>query len=77
MFGASLLKIMHYGLAFSFVEIFYLIAAMVIAFVVSLYSIKFLMNYVKNHDFKFFGYYRIVLGVIVLVYFGLMALLGL
>ena len=68
---------MHYGLAFSFVEIFYLIAAMVIAFVVSLYSIKFLMNYVKNHDFKFFGYYRIVLGVIVLVYFGLMALLGL
>ena len=77
MFGASLLKIMHYGLAFSFVEIFYLIAAMVIAFVVSLYSIKFLMNYVKNHDFKFFGYYRIVLGVIVLVYFGLMTLLGL
>lgn len=77
MFGASLLKIMHYGLAFSFVEIFYLIAAMVIAFMVSLYSIKFLMNYVKNHDFKFFGYYRIVLGVIVLVYFGLMALLGL
>ena len=77
MFGASLLKIMHYGLVFSFVEIFYLIAAMVIAFVVSLYSIKFLMNYVKNHDFKFFGYYRIVLGVIVLVYFGLMALLGL
>ena len=77
MFGASLLKIMHYGLAFSFVEIFYLIAAMVIAFVVSLYSIKFLMNYVKNHDFKFFGYYRIVLGVIVLVYFGLIALLGL
>ncbi len=77
MFGASLLKIMHYGLAFSFVEIFYLIAAMVIAFVVSLYSIKFLMNYVKNHDFKFFGYYRIVLGIIVLVYFGLMALLGL
>ena len=77
MFGASLLKIMHYGLAFSFVEIFYLIAAMVIAFVVSLYSIKFLMNYVKNHEFKFFGYYRIVLGVIVLVYFSLMALLGL
>ena len=77
MFGASLLKILHYGLAFSFVEIFYLIAGMLIAFVVSLYSIKFLMNYVKNHDFKFFGYYRIILGVIVLVYFGLMALLGL
>lgn len=77
MFGASLLKIIHYGLAFSAVEIFYLFAGMVIAFVVSLYSIRFLMNYVKNHDFKFFGYYRIILGVIVLVYFGLMALLGL
>ncbi len=77
MFGASLLKILHYGLAFSAIEIFYLIAGMLIAFVVSLYSIKFLMNYVKNHDFKFFGYYRIILGVIVLVYFSLMALLGL
>ena len=77
MFGASLLKIFHYGLAFSFAEIFYLIAGMMIAFVVSLYSIRFLMNYVKNHDFKFFGYYRIILGVIVLVYFGLMSLLGL
>ena len=75
MFGASLLKIVHYGLAFSFAEIFYLIAGMVIAFVVSLYSIRFLMNYVKNHDFRFFGYYRIILGIIVLIYFGLMALL--
>ena len=75
MFGASLLKIVHYGLAFSAVEIFYLIAGMVIAFVVSVYSIRFLMNYVKNHDFRFFGYYRIILGVIVLIYFGLMALL--
>lgn len=77
MFGASLLKIIHYGLAFSAVEIFYLIAGMLIAFVVSVYSIRFLMNYVKNHDFRFFGYYRIILGVIVLVYFSLMALLGL
>lgn len=77
MFGASLLKIIHYGLAFSAVEIFYLIAGMLIAFVVSVYSIKFLMNYVKHHDFRFFGYYRIILGVIVLIYFSLMALLGL
>ena len=77
MFGASLLKIIHYGLAFSALEIFYLIAGMLIAFVVSMYSIRFLMNYVKQHDFKFFGYYRIILGVIVLIYFGLMALLGL
>ena len=75
MFGASLLKIIHYGLAFSAVEIFYLLAGMVIAFVVSLYSIRFLMSYVKNHDFRFFGYYRIILGIIVLIYFGLLALL--
>ena len=77
MFGASLLKIIHYGLAFSVLEIFYLIVGMLIAFVVYMYSIGFLMNYVKQHDFKFFGYYRIILGVIVLIYFGLMALLGL
>lgn len=77
MFGASLLKIIHYGLAFSAVEFFYLFAGMVIAFVVSLYSIRFLLNYVKNHDFRFFGYYRIILGVIVLIYFGLTALLNL
>lgn len=75
MFGASLLKIIHYGLAFSVLELFYMLAAMVIAFVVSMYSIRFLMNYVKQHDFKFFGYYRIVLGIIVLVYFGLTAIL--
>lgn len=77
MFGASLLKIIHYGLVFSPVEYFYLISAMLIAFVVSLYSIKFLMGYVKRHDFKFFGYYRIILGVIVVIYFGLTALLKL
>lgn len=77
MFGASLLKIIHYGLAFTGFEFFLLIAGMVIAFVVSMYSIKFLMNYVKRHDFRFFGYYRIILGVIVLIYFGLTALLGL
>lgn len=75
MFGASLLKIIHYGLAFTGAEWFYLITGMVIAFVVSLYSIRFLMNYVKSHDFRFFGYYRIILGIIVLLYFGLMALL--
>ncbi len=77
MFGASLLKIIHYGLAFSAVEIFFMLAGMVIAFLVSMYSIKFLLNYVKRHDFRFFGYYRIVLGVIVLIYFGLTALLAL
>lgn len=76
MFGASLLKVLHYGLNFPAIEIFYLIAGMVIAFVVSMYSIKFLMGYVKRHDFRFFGYYRIILGIIVMVYFGLSALLA-
>jgi len=57
-------------------EIFYLIFGMAVAFGVSVYSIKFLMEYVKQHDFKFFGYYRIVLGIIVLSYFGISALVG-
>lgn len=76
MFGASLLKIVKFGFHFTGTEIFYLLLGMVIAFFVSVYSIKFLMGYVKRNDFKFFGYYRIVLGVIVLAYFGVMALLG-
>lgn len=75
MFGASLLKLVKFGFDFSGLEIFYLISGMVIAFVVSIYSIKFLMGYIKRNDFKFFGYYRIVLGVIVFAYFGVNALL--
>ena len=77
MFGASLLKIIHYGLAFTPLELFYMLAAMLISFAVSMVSIRFLMGYVKEHDFRFFGYYRIILGVIVIVYFGLTALLSL
>ena len=69
MFGASLLKLLKYGFAFSFYEFFILIFGMAVAFVTSLFVIKFLMNYVKKHDFKLFGYYRIVLGIIVIVYF--------
>lgn len=75
MFGASLLKLVKFGFDFTGIEIFYLISGMLIAFVVSVYSIKFLMGYIKRNDFKFFGYYRIVLGVIVLAYFGVSALL--
>lgn len=75
MFGASLLKLVKFGFDFTGLEIFYLISGMVIAFVVSIYSIKFLMGYIKRNDFKFFGYYRIVLGVIVFAYFGVSALL--
>lgn len=76
MFGASFLKILKYGLNFTGPQLFYLILGMVVAFVVSVYSIKFLMGYIRQHDFKFFGYYRIVLGAVVLLYFGITAILG-
>ncbi|MFR3728758.1 undecaprenyl-diphosphate phosphatase [Lacrimispora sp.] len=77
MFGASLLKIVKYGANFNGTQIFYLILGMVVAFVVSVYAIKFLMGYIRQHDFKFFGYYRIVLGAVVLLYFGVTVVLGL
>ena len=76
MFGASFLKIVKYGLSFTGPQIFYLVLGMVVAFVVSVYSIKFLMGYIRQHDFKFFGYYRIVLGAVVLLYFTITAFLG-
>ena len=79
MFGASGLKIVKYfldGNTFTGPQVFYLLFGMLVAFVVSVYSIKFLMGYIKNNDFKFFGYYRIVLGIIVLAYFGVTALVG-
>ena len=69
MFGASLLKIVKYGLNFTGTEIALLILGMVTAFIVSLWIIKFLMNYIKKHDFKVFGWYRIILGALVLLYF--------
>lgn len=68
MFGASLLKIWRFGLQFSLDEAIILIVGMVVAFVVSLIVIQFLMGYIKKHDFKVFGWYRIVLGAIVLIY---------
>ncbi len=76
MFGASLLKIVKFGFHFSLIELIYLLVGMVVAFAVSVYSIKFLMGYIKKNDFKFFGYYRIVLGVIVVAYFTVTALLA-
>ena len=69
MFGASLLKIVKFGLSFSFLEFFILITGMLVAFIVSILVIRFLMGYIKKHDFKIFGYYRIVLGAIVLLSF--------
>lgn len=73
-FGASLLKIVKFGLHYSFVEVVYLFFGMLIAFLVSIYSINFLLGWIKKNDFKFFGYYRIVLGVIVLIYFAVNSL---
>ena len=69
MFGASLLKLLKFGFDLAGGEITVLLVGMVSAFVVSMLSIKFLMGYVKKNDFKVFGYYRILLGVIVLAYF--------
>lgn len=69
MFGASLLKLLKFGLAFTGLEVAVLLVGMVVAFVVSMVVIKFLMSYIKRHDFKVFGWYRIVLGTIVLAYF--------
>lgn len=69
MFGASLLKLLKFGLGFTGLEVAVLLVGMVVAFVVSMVVIKFLMSYIKRHDFKVFGWYRIVLGTIVLAYF--------
>ena len=69
MLGASLLKIVKFGFAFTSYELILLIFGMAVAFVVSMITIKFLMSNIKKHDFKVFGWYRIILGIIVLVYF--------
>ena len=72
MFGASLLKILKFGLSFTGMELTLLLVAMAVSFIVSILVIKFLMSYIKKHDFKAFGYYRIILGIIVLAYFVLL-----
>ncbi|MCM1040580.1 MAG: undecaprenyl-diphosphate phosphatase [Roseburia sp.] len=69
MLGASLLKIVKFGLTFSSMELTILFVGMLVAFLVSVFVIRFLMSYIKKHDFKVFGWYRIILGIIVLVYF--------
>ena len=70
MLGASAMKLVKFGLHFTQTEALTLILGMAVAFVVSILAIKFLMSYIKKHDFKVFGWYRIVLGVIVLIYFA-------
>lgn len=69
MFGASLLKLVKFGFAFTASEVIILVVGILVAFVVSILAIKFLVGYIKKHDFKAFGWYRIVLGVLVLIYF--------
>ncbi len=69
MAGASLLKILKFGLAFSGAEMMILLVGMAVSFVVSVLVIKFLMNYIRKHDFKIFGWYRIVLGILVILFF--------
>ena len=74
MFGASLLKVLKFvasGIAISGMEVTILLVGMVVAFLVSVFVIRFLMGYIKKHDFKVFGWYRIVLGILVLGYFML------
>lgn len=73
MFGASLLKMLEFGLPASGFEWAVLALGMIVAYVVSVFAIKFLLGYIKKHDFKAFGYYRIVLGILVLIYFGVKA----
>lgn len=76
MFGWSALKMLKFGFAFTAQELILLLLGCAVAFGVSVFAIKFLMQYIKNHDFKVFGYYRIVLGVIVFLYFGITAVLS-
>lgn len=71
MFGASLLKLVKFGLNFTGTEAIILIVGTLVSFVVSILAIKFLMGYIKKHDFKVFGWYRIALGIVVLLFFSL------
>ena len=67
MIGMSGLKLLKFGFSFSFQEICILLIGMITAFIVSIIVIKFLMSYIKKHDFRIFGLYRIVIGIAVLV----------
>ena len=71
MFGASALKMLKFGFHYTFMEVAILLVGCVVAFVVSIIAIKFLLSYIKKNDFKAFGYYRIVLGALVLIYFAI------
>lgn len=79
MLGASILEIAKYiagGSVFTGMQVFYIILGMAVAFVVSVFSIKVLLSYIKQNDFRIFGYYRIGLGIVVLIFFGVKALIS-
>ena len=69
MFGASLLKLVKFGFAFTSTQLIILFVGLLTAFIVSLFSINFLLKYIKKNDFKIFGWYRIILGLIIILYF--------
>ena len=75
MFGASLVKLVKFGFDFTVMQAVLLVLGMAVSFAVSFLAIKFLLGYIRKNDFKVFGYYRIVLGIVVLLYFGIMSLL--
>ena len=75
MFGASLVKLVKFGFDFTVMQAVLLVLGMAVSFAVSILAIKFLLGYIRKNDFKVFGYYRIVLGIVVLLYFGIMSLL--
>ena len=74
MFGASLLKMLKFSFNFTPIELAVLLVGMLVSYLVSVLVIKFLLGYIRRHDFKVFGWYRIALGVIVILYFGIKAL---
>jgi undecaprenyl-diphosphatase len=69
--GANVLKLTKLAFNLTLFEWQVLIVGSLSAFIVSMYSIRFLFNYIKNHNFKIFGYYRIILGIVILIYFGI------
>lgn len=71
MFGASLLKLVKFGFDFTAAELVILASGLITAFLVSVFVIKFLMDYIKKHDFTVFGWYRIALGAVVILYFAI------
>ena len=71
MLGASIFKLTDFGLVFTPTELWALIVGTAVAFLVSIAAIKFLLGYIKQHDFQVFGWYRIALGVIVILFFSL------